>query len=142
MPPRPSARAVAEEIYALEGAEATTVDETIAAVLRVCHQLERGISSLVGKMGFHALFARCVRKASGDHPCLRDFDSSAPRGLLESLKTCLAGQPPAVITDIGTLILALVFDLVSTLIGDDLTLRLVRDIWPDALRRALDSEKS
>ena len=84
---------------------------------------------MVGEVGVQAILARSVKYVN-------DLD-----GLAEELWGRLRQEDSAVVTEIGVALIASVFDLVSTFIGDELTLRLFGGVWPDAIS-ALDAEKT
>jgi hypothetical protein len=142
MPRTPSAPEVAERIYARKGGKATA-DETVAAVKSVLEQLERATASVVGEVGFQAIFARCLRRAKETYPSLRGMEPGERGALFDPLVSHLSQQDEPTAIAVGTLLLTSFFELLATLIGDDLTFRLFRDAWPEALAGALDSvEKS
>jgi hypothetical protein len=143
----PSAAEVAQRVYAAEASNATTaeratVDEAVAAVTRVSDALERAMSNLVGTMGFRAMFARCVRKVKPRFECLRDamVDDRAP--VLAPLAACLKTAEPAVILEIGRSLLAAFFELSATLVGEELTVRLFSDTWPEAFSHTRDAAEN
>ncbi len=142
MPRTPSAPEVAERIYAREGGKATA-DETVAAVKRVLEQLERATASVVGEIGFQAMFARSLRKARETYPSLGGVEPGERGALFDPLASQLGRQDQATATAVGAALVTAFFELLATLIGDELTFRLFRDAWPEALADPLESvEKS
>jgi hypothetical protein len=138
MPPAPSATEVAERIYAREGAKATA-DEAVRTVRAIFEHLERATSSVVGEIGFRAMYSRCLRKSRDAYPSLREVEPGARGALFEPLTAHLERQDHAVAIAVGTALVAAFFELLATLIGADLTFRLFRDAWPEALAGPFDS---
>ncbi|MGZ5970972.1 MAG: hypothetical protein ACXWP4_25050 [Polyangiales bacterium] len=123
---------MAVRIYSREARDAQTAEETVGAVIRCCETLERAISEVVGEMGFRAMLTRCLRRTKKAYPSLPVLGSGDRSTFYEPLWICLRQQEPALIAEICVALLAGFFDLLSTLIGDELTLRIFRDAWPDA----------
>jgi hypothetical protein len=86
-----------------------------------CQKLYRRLAKLVTVVGYQALLSRALHLARGEFPFLDGVRAGAPEG------DCLDGLRAAL-----TSVLANVIELLTIFIGDDLALRLVRDIWPNA----------
>jgi hypothetical protein len=122
----PNARKTARQLLAHEAGAGKPSDVTIPAAIRVCEKLRRPLSTLAGASGFHALLGRALTLAKAQDPHLVGTRVQ-PDGSLESF-----GEPRN--NDGGQAGLALIAQLLGLLdafIGQDLTLRLVADVWPD-----------
>jgi len=90
------------------------------------------MSPVVGKQGFEATFARCVSKSRGSHPALEQARKGDPAQLAERLWPCLETLSPADTRAVGVELMGRFFDLMSTFIGADLTLKLFHRACPNA----------
>ncbi len=116
------ARELAERLVAFEGYVDPLCEEDRVATCRVCEKLRRPLSHLAGPAGYSSLLARALTLAQREAPVLDDVRVTAT-GTLEGLEGEAA---QASVTLIAHLI-----ELLTTFIGESLTLRLLRDIWPD-----------
>jgi hypothetical protein len=137
MQPRPSARRIAEQVFADEAGDAKTAEEAISAVARVHAKLADTISPVLGQEGFKAMFARTVQKAKASYPVLEEISSGKWDGVLNRLEGVLSQQEAATVRDIGVALVEMSFELLSKLIGDELALRLFRSAWPEPVATAL-----
>ncbi len=136
MSPLPRSLRTAEGILA-RGPE--SVEVAVAAVRGAHDRLHAEISPVIGVQGFAAVFARCVRQASRAEHRLATAAGLAPEQVSERLWALLAELPsPSAVRAVGLDLLARFFDLMSKLVGDDLTQRLFRNIWPELPRGDLD----
>jgi hypothetical protein len=131
-----SARRVAERIFADEEARLGSAEEAVSAVRAIHEKLSRVVSSVVGDAGFNAMFARALRKMKPAHPCLA-VTMPPEADTADALWRCLAGQDPATVRTVAVALLDGFLTLLSTFIGDELTLRLFLSTWPDAVASAL-----
>jgi hypothetical protein len=94
---------------------------------RILKRLYQGLWKLIGPAGFDVLLARALALARKSHPVLAEI-SVAAGGELQGLEN--AALDPAALQDGAVAIVACFIDLLVTLIGAELGLRLVRDVWP------------
>lgn len=88
------------------------------------------LSALIGEAGFSALYGRTVRLVLPDYPCLTKSASSQPVAvLLLALKENLASIDPAHADQANAALLATFVKLLSGLIGEALTARLLNTAW-------------
>ena len=130
--PSSSLRALAQQLLRLEagrsggGGDAAQQHEAV----RVCEKLRTSLTRFAGPEGFTSLLRRSLALARADAPSL-DAVTIKPDGSLEGLEALVAdtreGGPEAVVE-----IVAHLLGLLVTFIGESLTLRLVREAWPDA----------
>jgi hypothetical protein len=91
-------------------------------------RLYESLANLVGSAGFDVLLARSLVLARRVHPFLAAV-TVGPGGTLSGLGE--ASDPPSV--EQGTVAIVSYFiELLAVLIGEDLTIHLVRDVWPEA----------
>ena len=100
------------------------------ATLNTWCQMFARLSPVIGTRGTDVLFDRTLHLTITAYPWLamagdqRDSDS-----LLASLKTCLAGREPDAATEASYTILTTFVELLTTLIGESLTERLLSPVW-------------
>lgn len=127
--PSPSTRELARRLLALEAARPSTHEDTSAAV-RVCERLRVSLTRFAGPDGFASLLRRALTLARAEVPSLQAV-TVVPDGRLEGFETVAAGPGPAG-ADAAAALTAHLLELLVTFVGTSLTLRLVRDAWPDA----------
>ena len=89
---------------------------------RVIERLLSSLVPLVGRVGFCSLLARALTLAKREYPALRE---------VRVREDCtLEGLPDGAPDAVGVLILHLI-GLMTTLMGETLTLRLLRNAWPE-----------
>lgn len=77
----------------------------------------------MGNIGFKALLSRALALAAAEIPSLRTWQINAD-GSFE--------RAEGVGAEGGVVLVAQLFGLLATFIGEELTLRLVREVWPKA----------
>jgi hypothetical protein len=130
--PRPSARRWIE--VAARAQAALDGDECGSAVAqRVLTRLHQPLGKLIGPVGFDTLLARSLVLARRAEPALAGI-TAGPGGTLEGLAG-LTGEGTR--PDEEALAIASHFiELLMDLIGEDLVMRMLRDIWPAESRAA------
>jgi hypothetical protein len=83
----------------------------------------------MGQGGFRALLARSLAVATPEVPWLAALQVNAD-GALEGWDKVEAQVEPGELTESGVLLVAQLLGLLVAFIGENLTLRLVRDVWP------------
>ena len=107
---------------ALEGEAQVVAPEDLVATCRVCEKLRRPLSHLVGGGGVKSLFRRALTLAKREAPSLRDVEVM-PDGSFKGLEGGAANESPAIIAHL--------IQLLITFVGEDLTLRILHDVWPE-----------
>ncbi len=103
------------------------------AAERACQKLSGRVATLVTTTGYGALFARALFLTRADFPFLSSVQAGAvPENCFDGLRDGVSGVAGAELRDGLAAVLAGVIGLLATFIGDDLTVRLVRDVWPAA----------
>jgi hypothetical protein len=109
------------------------------AAFRVCDKLRQPLVTLVGIVGFRTLLTRALMLAKEEAPQLakvrvdRDGTLAIPSGVEVEFEG-MAGA------DGGAALVAQLLGLLVTFIGEALTLRLVDEVWPKAVRKSSEQE--
>jgi hypothetical protein len=104
-----------------------------AATLRVYDTLAGQLALLIGDGGVRALTARSLHLVQRDFPWLAEAQDPDPsEGPFAQVGFCLARQQPAIAMEAATAALATLGGLLATLIGETLTMRVLRAAWPSA----------
>jgi hypothetical protein len=125
----PKTRDLAERLVACETkANKSSETRTLAAFL-IGEKLRPNLATLVGNAGFRALLSRALALANAEVPWLCALHVKAD-GCFEGLDELEAQVDPDEIFEGGIVLLAQWLGLLVAFIGEDLTLRLVREVWP------------
>lgn len=133
----PAVDDVMRRVLQHEAGGARDVESLAGAVERVCRKLSGELETLVGRGGVAALLGRAVNLAKREFPCLGavrlQMDGPvALEGLRESLQGCSAAGAEAA----SLALLANLLGLLVNLVGEDLGLRPVTNVWPNVLPEA------
>ena len=134
----PKMRNFAKRLIAYETRENRSFEtkKTLAA-FHVCEKLRAHLSTFLGNAGFRALLARALALAVAEVAWLRAMQVKAD-GSLEGLDELEAQVDPNEIFEGCVVLLAQLLGLLVAFIGEDLTLRLVREVWPQLSLNNLD----
>ena len=103
-----------------------------AAAERVCQKLSYRLSRLVSPDGSQAIVSRALHLARAEFPFLDGVrGGTAPEACFEGLDARVQQVGPAEAGKGVQAVLGALLDLLVGLLGEDLTLGLVRDVWPD-----------
>jgi hypothetical protein len=100
------------------------------AAIRLWEPMATEITSIVGKEGFHSLYARTIFLNRAAFPWLSA--SSDPLQIdqtLAELKTSFEKQTPAQVGEANTSLLITFTDILASLIGEQLTTRILCLAW-------------
>lgn len=130
--PSPSIRNLSQRLLAIEAAGRTATDASEHVAVRVCEKLRFSLTRFAGADGFAALQRRAVALARAEVPSLQHVTVD-PDGSLEGLENLVADatNPGKGSTDEAEAIIVHLLGLLVAFIGEPLTLRLVREAWPD-----------
>ena len=128
--PSASTRGLARRLLAVEAAGNGAADATVHEAVRVVAKLRVSLTRFAGNDGFTSLLRRALSLARADVPGLHTV-TLKPDGSLEGLEA-LAAEAAHDGAEAAGAIIAHLLGLLVTFIGEPLTLRLVRDAWPDA----------
>lgn len=135
--PSPSMRDLARRLLAVEAASQSASDPHEQEAVLVNEKLRISLIQFGGADGFAALLRRALALASAEVPALRSAKVSAD-GRLEGLEL-LVTRAGSVAGAAAVAITAHMLGLLVTFIGEPLTLRLVRNAWPNT---SLDEQHS
>jgi hypothetical protein len=126
----PKHRAFAERLIAHESrANKSSEAETPATVFSVIDKLRPQLATLMGTVGFRALASRALALANDEVSWLRAVHVKAD-GSFEGLRELAKQVTPDEIFEGKAVLLAQLLGLLAAFIGEDLTLQLVREVWP------------
>jgi hypothetical protein len=128
----PEIQALARQLLAFEAAHDNSSAVGVSVAARVIEELRRRLIRLAGVDGFRSLLSRALTLARMESPSLNMVRVRAD-GSVEGFDGVEGEQEPAgaVGGQAGIVLLAHLLELLVTFIGKPLTLRLVRDAWPD-----------
>ena len=106
----------------------------------VVDKLRPYLANLMGSAGFRALLSRSLALANAEVPWLRAVHVKSG-GSLEGLDEVEAQVGPDEFLEGRVVLLAQLLGLMVIFIGESLTLRLVRDVWPRLSLNDLDFDK-
>jgi hypothetical protein len=134
----PTMRDFAERLIAYEtrGSKSSET-ETTAAVFSAGDKLRPQLAMLMGNIGFRALLSRALALANAEVPWLRAVHVKAD-GSLEGLDETEAQADPEEVFEGKVVLLAQLLGLLVAFIGENLTLRLVHEVWPKLSPTDLD----
>jgi hypothetical protein len=137
--PPSTIRDFARRLLALESERGVPTVAGGREAVRVCEKLRLPLVRLAGVAGFRSLMSRAVAMAKSEVPSLAAVQVRDD-GSLEGLHG--NGKDPGADAagDAGVVVVAQLLGLLVTFIGERLTLRLVRDAWPDASIPAMSAE--
>jgi hypothetical protein len=126
---RPSATQVetAKRLLANEGNSGRSSKECAAAAWLVYEKFTARLAPLVGAAGVQALFVRSAKLAQAESVCLTEV--ATPEGMTK-LGACLQTLRPAEATEVAAVLFGTFLDLVTTFIGERLTVVVLRSAWP------------
>ena len=106
----------------------TTGNQSSPAAFRVCEKLRPQLANLMGNAGFHALLARALALANPHVPWLHAVRLKAD-GSLQGLDEPQPPVEPEKMDEGGVVLVSQLLSLLVAFIGEDLTLRMVREVW-------------
>ncbi len=126
--PRPSVTRFANAVVRAERARSGGHGSDV--VQRVMMRIHAELGKVLGPAGVDVLLARSVVLARRPRPVLAGI-TAGPGGTLAGLDA--AGLPAAELQEGAEAIVAHFIELLVTLVGEDLTMGLVRNVWPEAV---------
>lgn len=135
--PPASIRAWAQRLLAAEAAKKPASDTDPPEFLPIFEKLRTALTQFIGADGYTALMRRALALARKEVPSL-ETAKVTPEGRLEGVEDHVGAPNYA---EAATSVTAHLLALLVTFIGEPLTLRLIRDVWPDESdRTAKESE--
>jgi hypothetical protein len=133
----PQMRNFAKRLIADETNENGCSEAKTPAVFHVCERLRPHLATLVGNGGFRALLSRALALGKVEVPWLGAVHVRAD-GALEGLEKPHARLDPDEFFEGRVVLLAQLLGLLVAFIGENLTSRLLREVWPKVLLNDLD----
>jgi hypothetical protein len=106
----------------------------------VCEKLRAHLATSVGNAGSRELVSCAFARANAEIPWLRAVHVKAD-GQLEGLEALHAQLPPEKLSEGEVVLLAQLLALLVAFIGENLTVRLVCEVWPKVPLNDLDFGK-
>ena len=128
---------MARRLLAYEAAHAHRPDGGVNSAVRVLEQLRDHISKLMGALGFSTLLSRALALAKDEVPSLEAVQVRAD-GSLQGFDQDEQGQDAETTMNRDVVLVAHLLGLLVTFIGAPLTMRLLRDAWPEAPTDGID----
>jgi len=135
----PQMRGFARRLIAFETKGKISAGTGLPATFPVPAKLGPPLAALMGHGGFRALLTRALALAQKEVPWLRAVQVK-PDGTLAGLEELHPQLDAADLLEGRTVLLAQLLGLLAAFIGESLTLRLVREIYPQVLLHNLDSD--
>ena len=133
----PRTRDIAGRLIAFEARGIKASGSRTPAACRVGEKLRPQLAALMGNVGFSALQSRALALANGQFPWLRAVHVKADGGF-QGLDAVDAQIDPGEFFEGCVVLFAHLLGLLVTFIGEELTLRLMREVWPELPRDDLD----
>ena len=127
----PAVRDLARRLLAYETARAPAPDGRPDAAVRVLEELRARLAKLMGVVGFSSLLSRSLALAKAEDSSLESVQVRLD-GTLEGFGPAGQGEASEAGGSRGVVLVAHLLGLLVTFIGAPLTLRLLRDAWPEA----------
>ncbi len=100
-----------------------------ASAFHVCEKLRPHLSTLMGRAGFRALVSRALVLAATEAPGLHALQVGED-GALAGYEAFGSPAEAQKVTEGTLVLLAQILGLLDAFIGQDLTQRMLRDVWP------------
>jgi hypothetical protein len=118
-------------LLALEEGGRGVADANAESAERVAGKMGHHLGGLIGVAGYQALLKRALHLASRELPYLAPIVDSAAEGSLDAVRAALRDVEPARAREALAEVFAQLLALLVTFIGQDLTLRTLRQVWPE-----------
>lgn len=100
------------------------------------------LGPVIGVRELDCITARCVGGATGHYPWLADTSRTDGRlGCAELLEQALSGRSAAEAASAATLLFSTLEELLTSLVGNSLTQRLLLPVWTDSLREPVSQRQ-
>jgi hypothetical protein len=123
-------RAFAARVIAHETRGTKSFETGVPAAFRAIETLRVPLAAVMGTEGVRAIGSRALALAAADVPWLRALHVKAD-GSFEGLDAVEAQIGPEDTAEGGIAVLAQLLGLLAAFIGENLTLGLVREVWPN-----------
>jgi hypothetical protein len=117
----------AKRLLAHEGNSGSSSAECAAAAWRLYEKLNARLAPLLGSAGVQALFVRSAKLAQAEVGSLAEV--ATPEGM-NKLGAVLQALDPAGAIEVAATLFGTFFELMTTFIGERLTVLVLRSAWP------------
>ncbi|MDD5266114.1 MAG: hypothetical protein PHO08_03170 [Methylococcales bacterium] len=108
----------------------STEEEVADTAIDLWEQIATQIISIIGEGGFASLYMRSVCLTQSTYPWLAAVSPQSKIGQrFTDLKISLEGQSPEQASAANSLLLITFTDILASLIGEQLTIRILRSAW-------------
>src|SRR5471032_1388482 len=119
------------------------IEKVAQAIISTLQNMGAALTSLIGPEGVTALYRRSLHLCASNHPRLAGtYDSVQTSMDLTALSSVLAEQSEADALFFGEVLLTTYYELLTTLIGPSLTVRLLSGVWEPSLSDTPSQENS
>jgi hypothetical protein len=133
-------RHFAKRLTAYERRQKTPSEINAPPAFQVCEKLRVHLAIFMGNTGFRELLSCALPRAQVEMPWLGAVHVKAD-GSLEGLEELNAKRNPDELFEGGVVLVAQLLGLLVAFIGETLTLRFVREVWPEVPLDNLDFGK-
>ena len=126
------AKEAARQLWAHEGLDAAVPEEMAAAAEQGCARLRAGLTRWIGSDGYRALLDRALQQARAGHPALVGLQCQA--GDVQGVAAVVGVHSAAEVREGIVELVALLIDLLSRVIGEEMGVRLVEQAWSGSTR--------
>jgi hypothetical protein len=128
-------RDLARRLLAREADDARAPEDIAGAAVAVCRKLYLEVGQFVGADGYKVLLARSLHLARTEFSFLEAVRiGDSDDDWLPGLTSIIPKRNATEVTEGMAAVLGGFVDLLSTFIGDDLTLRMIHRRWPEMAR--------
>ena len=120
-------RHLARQLLAFEWAGQGSAESNLSPAERVCEALRRPLCTLAGTTGFRELLKRALALARTQVPALSAVGVN-PDGSFEGLAKVVIDQG----AEAEEVLISELLGVLAVLIGEDLTVHILSDVWPGA----------
>jgi hypothetical protein len=136
----PKMRHFAKRLTAYERRANTPSETKTPPAFHVCEKLRVHLTTFMGNNGFRELMSCALPRAKAEIPWLGAVKMKDD-GALEGLEELNAKRNPDELFEGGVVLVAQLLRLLTAFIGQTLTLRFVREVWPEVPLDDLNSGK-
>jgi len=130
-PITPEVQDLAQWLYDQDAAAGTPLKAMSPGVCQICNKLRAPLSSLAGIAGYKSLLSRALTLAKAEDHGLDAYQVNA-EGYIELREGADPQRDIDETRNGGIILVAHLLGLLMVFIGKNLTLDLVRGVWPDA----------
>jgi len=121
-------RVIAQRLIAAEIRVSDSSAVNALAAFRVCEKLRRSLSTLAGVAGFRSVMSRALTLAAAEVPWLKEVQIHSNGSL--TVPTEISDESRQAVVKGGAALVAQLVGLLIIFIGETLTLRLAKNVWP------------